>query len=90
MKPLSQIVDELLELEGKATEKCITCGSRVGIYSADEGTSSYEPLPMDNLRELCEAVREAEVLIKSAVNNYNPTKSNVETRAWLRKYGGGE
>jgi predicted metal-binding protein len=42
---LLEAAQKLLELEKKSTETCITCGSRVSIYSSGEGTNSYVPIP---------------------------------------------
>lgn len=47
--------DKLKEWLNKQSHyvKCVTCGSLCGIYSSDEGTSSYEPAELEKLYSIC-------------------------------------
>lgn len=53
------------QVRERAVHKCVTCGSSVGVYSADEGTGSYEPIDVYKLLDRCERLEEA---VKSAHN----------------------
>ena len=52
---------EILTEAKRLGEKCITCGSSVGIYSSGEGTNSYGPINISTVEEqvgkLVEALR---------------------------------
>ncbi len=76
---LSKTIADMLELEKRATERCGTCGSRVGIYTTKEGTGSYEPFPVDKLVEIAEALREA----KEILEDFDRRKGLY----WLQQWG---
>lgn len=90
-KPLLTIVDELLELEKKATPGKLSFSFSGDLAKSDKAEYQLIAMSRNHVRELCEAVKAAHKFITIIANDqdyYNSYQFDAEK--WLRKYGGGE
>lgn len=77
MTTLREILDAARE------HKCPTCGSQVGIYSADEGTGSFVPVDMDAIDEQVRELAGALAVYSGVTwdgNNHIPNQALVVLR----------
>ncbi len=68
MKSLLEKLNQMQAVCDGAKHECVTCGSPVGVYSADEGTGSY--VPLTGHAATIEAVKVAVERLQKMKENY--------------------